>query len=340
MINYNCKDINTINFNVSIDECFSELRPHPKFKDCTFDNYHDDAAYPSQAALKELLRSISNKEKKAKKRSFFSKKQKHEKIAKNIYIDGTYGIGKTHLLSACFHNFKGSKAFMSFLELTYFMNYSGLEKTIEYFKPIDLLLIDEFDLDDPATTRMAARFIDSINDSTTIITTSNRLPKELGGGKFDTTQFARELGIISNTFDTITVEGKSFRINLAAWQAVFSNKSFQEVAETYEPKKDKLLVDFNDLMVTLQNNHPFKFFVIPKTFDAVFITGFKPFTKINDALRFTIFIDHCYYHDTKLFFNGQINENIFPQELMETSFERQFLRCNSRLDELGLFFKD
>ena len=213
MINYNCKDINTLNFNVSIDDCFSELLPHPKFKDCTFDNYHDDAAYPSQAALKELLRSISNKEKKAKKRSFFSKKQKHEKIAKNIYIDGTYGIGKTHLLSACFHNFKGSKAFMSFLELTYFMNYSGLEKTIEYFKPIDLLLIDEFDLDDPATTRMAARFIDSINEGTTIITTSNRLPKELGGGKFDTTQFARELGIISNTFDTITVEIKSVRIN-------------------------------------------------------------------------------------------------------------------------------
>ena len=123
MINYNYKDINIINFNVSIDECFSELRPHPKFKDCTFDNYHDDDAYPTQAALKELLRSISNKEK-IKKRSFFSKKQKENKIAKNIYIDGTYGIGKTHLLSACFHNFKGRKAFMSFLELTYFMNFS------------------------------------------------------------------------------------------------------------------------------------------------------------------------------------------------------------------------
>ena len=72
-----------------------------------------------------------------------------QKKAKNIYIDGTYGIGKTHLLSACFHNFKGSKAFISFLELTYFMNFSGLEKTIEFFKPVDLLLIDEFDLDDP-----------------------------------------------------------------------------------------------------------------------------------------------------------------------------------------------
>ena len=84
MINYNYKDINIINFNVSIDECFSELRPHPKFKDCTFDNYHDDDAYPTQAALKELLRSISNKEK-IKKRSFFSKKQKENKHPNHRY---------------------------------------------------------------------------------------------------------------------------------------------------------------------------------------------------------------------------------------------------------------
>lgn len=340
MINYNYKDINIINFNVSIDECFNELRPHPKFKDCTFESYHDDKAYPSQAELKEILRNISNSQKKKTKRSFFSKKQKEHKIAKNIYIDGTYGIGKTHLLSACFHNFKGTKAFLSFLELTYFMNFLGLEKTIEFFKPIDLLLIDEFDLDDPATTRMVARFIESINNETTIITTSNRLPKELGGGKFDTTQFARELGVISNTFDTITVEGKSFRINLASWQAVYSNKSFSDVLNSYEAKRDKLLVDFNDLMKKLQDNHPFKFFVIPKNFDAIFIENFKPFTQLNDALRFTIFIDHCYYHDTKLFFNCEINEDIFSKEIMETSFERQFLRCNSRLDELGLFFKE
>lgn len=340
MINYNCKYINTINFNVSIDECFKELCPHPKFATCTFDNYHSDDTYPSQAMLKEKLYNISNKTKKKQNYLFFSKKSKINKISKNIYIDGTYGIGKTHLLSACFHNFKSSKAFMSFLELTYFMNFSGLEKTIEYFKPIDLLLIDEFDLDDPATTRMAARFIESINNNTTIITTSNRLPKELGGGKFDTTQFARELGIISNTFDTITVEGKSFRINLATWQAVFSSQAFNDVLESYKPKRDKLLVDFDELMNKLQENHPFKFFVIPKTCDAIFIQNFKPFTSLNDALRFTIFIDHCYYHDTKLFFNTEIKDNIFSKEIIETSFERQFLRCNSRLDELGLFFKN
>lgn len=338
MINHNYKDINNINFNVSLDECFTELKPHPKFKNCTFDNYSCDNEYPSQSALKELLKQISGSIKQNNKKFKIFTSKKPSKIAKNIYIDGTYGIGKTHLLSACFHNFKGSKAFMSFLELTYFMNFSGLEKTIEYFKPIDLLLIDEFDLDDPATTRMAARFIESINDGTTIITTSNRLPKELGGGKFDTSQFARELGVISNTFDTVTVEGKSFRINLAAWQAVFSNDTFQNVLEKYDAKNGKILADFKDLQQTLRDNHPFKFFVIPKAYDAVFIDGFKPIADLNDALRFTIFIDHCYYHDTKLFFNADIKNDIFPKEILETSFERQFLRCKSRLDELGLFF--
>lgn len=340
MINYNEKNINTINFNVSINECFNELCPHPKFKDCTFESYMDDKNYPSQAALKDTLRNIANTVKKTQKKSFFSRSKKGGKLAKNIYIDGTYGIGKTHLLSACFHGYNGTKAFMSFLELTYFMNFSGLEKTIEFFKPIDLLLIDEFDLDDPATTRMAARFIDSINENTTIITTSNRLPKELGGGKFDTTQFSRELGIISDTFDTITVDGKSFRINLSSWQAVYSNSTFNEVYNTYDTQRGKLLVDFNDLIKKLQDNHPFKFFVIPKLFDAVFINDFKPFTQLNDALRFTIFIDHCYYHDTKVFFNNYIGDEIFPQEIMETTFERQFLRCRSRLDELGIFFKE
>lgn len=336
----NIKNIDQINFNVSIDECFSELKPHPKFKGCTFDNYNDDKNYPSQGMLKETLRAIANSKKEPKKKFKFFGKNKPSKIAKNIYIDGTYGIGKTHLLSSTFHNFQGSKAFMSFLELSYFMNFLGLEKTIDYFKNTDLLLIDEFDLDDPATTRMATRLIDSLNPNTTIITTSNRLPKELGGGKFDTTLFAKELGLISETFDQITVEGKSFRINLAAWQANISTSSFEETLNTYPATKGKLLVDFNELMKKLQDNHPFKFFVLPKTCDVIFIDNFQPITTLNDALRFTIFIDHCYYHDTKLFFrSNDIKENVFQKELLETSFERQFLRCNSRLDELALFFK-
>lgn len=341
MIKSNKKEVFCMDFDISIEECFKELKPHPKFYECSFDNYFPDVSYPSQTALKDLLKEIANP-KEIQTRAWYRIFQniKPKKIHKNIYIDGTYGIGKTHLLSACFNHFQGSKAFLSFMELTYFMNYAGLEKSINLFKQVELLLIDEFDLDDPATTRMVARFIEAVNDGTTIITTSNRLPKELGGGKFDTERFARELGIISELFDQITVEGKSFRLNMASWQAHFSKNTFTKTYSNYKALRDKLLINQDKLIKILCDNHPFRFFVIPKTFDAVFIEDFQVFTALNDALRFAIFIDHCYYYNTKIFFNCDIKKDLFPKEMKETTFERQFLRCESRMDEIGLFFKN
>lgn len=339
MINLNEKDINSIDFDVSIEDCFNGLKPHPKFNSCSFDNYFPDDDYPSQRQLKDLLQNISAPHI-AQTRAWYRLFQniQPKKIHKNIYIDGTYGIGKTHLLSACFNNFQGTKAFLSFMELTYFMNYAGLEKSIDIFKNIEMLFIDEFDLDDPATTRMAARFIEAVNGKTTIITTSNRLPKELGGGRFDTTRFARELGVISELFDQITVEGKSFRINLAKWQGNFSKNTFQETYGDYQSIRNKLLINKDKLIELLCGNHPFRFFVIPKMYDAIFIDKFDAFKGLNDALRFAVFIDHCYYYNTKIFFNGGIKTELFSTDMMETAFERQFLRCESRLDEIGLFF--
>lgn len=334
-------DINNLNFDITIDECFKELKPHPKFNQCRFDNYNNDINYPSQLYIKNLLRNITEDSKNTEKKSIFNifNKNKGKKKHRNLYIDGTYGVGKTHLISATFNDFQGTKAFLSFVELTYFINFYGLENTIEKFKAIDLLLIDEFDLDDPATTRMVARLIDAINNDTLIITTSNKLPKELGGGNFDTTMFARELGIISDTFETIVVEGVSFRINLAKWQANFSNSTFDNTLTQWKNDKNIILTTFEDLMNVLRNNHPFKFFVIPKDFEGIFISNFNQFSQLDDALRFTSFIDHCYYYDTKIFIKSDEYSSIFTKEIMETPFERRFLRCNSRLDEMAVFFK-
>ncbi len=390
-------DLTKLNYDIPIEECFNALIPHPKFTGCTFDNYKEDINYPSQLFLKNKLKEIpvNNSKKKpfSLKNLFGGKKE----ITENIYIDGTYGIGKTHLLSALFHFFDDSKAFLSFLELTYFINYYGLEKTIEEFKKVKLLLLDEFDLDDPATTRMMARFIAEVNQHTTIVTTSNRLPKELGGTNFDTQAFARELGIIADSFTTIVVEGESFRIKLGKWQASYSDNNFHDVYKSFMASasdvdtSNKVDASVNDINISnkvdasvnninisnkvdasvnnvnastsnvdssnkinnsiskikyeelnkiLQANHPFKFFVIPNNVSVLFIEEFEGFTKLTDALRFSVFVDHCYYYDTKLFFDKEMDRHtLFPKEILETTFERQFLRCLSRLDEMAIFFK-
>ncbi len=335
-------DIKAIDFNVSADDCFSQLKPHPKFNKCTFDNYKHDERYPSQLYLKNILSNITSGSKDTEKKRFRSlfRGSKTAKKHENLYIDGTYGVGKTHLLSACFNAFNGSKAFMSFLELTYFINYYGLENTIEKFKKLDLLLIDEFDLDDPANTRMAARLIEAVNDHTVIITTSNRPPDELGGGNFDTERFARELGIISGAFRTVIVEGVSFRINMAQWQAKFSESCFNDTLFSAKDEKKILTAGFDDLIEVLRSNHPFRFFVVPRNFKKLFIYDFRGFTKFDDALRFASFIDHCYYYDTKLFIknSGESMADIFTEEMINSVFERRFLRCKSRLDEIAVFF--
>ncbi len=385
-------DLTKLDYDIPIEECFNALIPHPKFTGCTFDNYKEDMNYPSQLYLKNKLKEIpvnNSKKKPFSLKTIFGGKKD---ITENIYIDGTYGIGKTHLLSALFHFFDDSKAFLSFLELTYFINYYGLEKTIEEFKKVKLLLLDEFDLDDPATTRMMARFISEVNPYTTIVTTSNRLPKELGGTNFDTGAFARELGIIADSFTTIVVDGESFRIKLGKWQASYSDNNFHDVYKNFMAgigldKADASMnnvnasnkidasmnhvnasnkvdvsanninasnkvdassktnnsiskIKYEELNKILQANHPFKFFVIPNNVSVLFIEEFEGFTKLTDALRFSVFVDHCYYYDTKLFFDKEMDRStLFPKEILETTFERQFLRCLSRLDEMAIFFK-
>lgn len=339
--------ISDISFEVSIEKCFENLRPHPKFSHCTFDNYIPDDNYPSQYYIKETLIDKINKlneyknKPKSNKRGFFSlfsKKEESGLPIKNLYIDGGYGVGKTHLISACYNTAVVKKAFMSFGDLNYFFVYWGVEKCIEEFSKIDLLLIDEFELDDPATTRMIAKFFDNINRNTLIITTSNTLPSELGKFRFQADEFAKELGIIANTFKTVIVEGEDYRKKKHQVKRKVTDDHFYEFFKQDTSEK-KLLVNIDELMKVLIENHPFKYFVIPEKVESIFIDGLSPFPHLNNALRFAHFIDSCYYYNTSIFVKtSYLPQDLFSKEMLESCFQKKLLRCLSRLGELSVFF--
>jgi len=345
-------DLKDISFDVSIEECFVNLRPHPKFSGCTFENYIPDPNYPSQHYIKDtLMNKISklNNEKDSSitKKGFFGlfkAKQinDNKKTLNNLYIDGGYGVGKTHLLSACYNTANVPKAFLSFAELCYFFNYIGLEKTAEEFSRLKLLLLDEFELDDPATTRMMAKFFLLINKNTLIITTSNTLPSDLGKLKFQVDEFAREMGIISGAFKTVVVEGLDYRKRKKILNQRIATKTFLDTFRDYNVEKtSKMLVNFSALIDTLVDNHPFKYFVIPSRCEAIFIDKMTPFDALNNALRFAHLIDHCYYYNTKLFIKSKYGlSDFFKPEILESCFSKKFYRCLSRLDEMAIFFKE
>jgi cell division protein ZapE len=340
----------SLNFDISIENCFENLKPHPKFAGCSFENYIPDERFPSQTRIKELLKEQisklnsekNNKQPKQKRFSFFKKKESEKDRLKNIYIDGGYGVGKTHLLSAFYNEANCKKAFMSFSEMNYFFNYLGINECIERFSKLRLLLIDEFELDDPATTRLIAMFFEKIGESTLIITTSNTLPSDLGKMRFQADEFKREMGIIANTFEVVVVDGEDYRKKNKLKKEKVISSGFYDFYESYSSfNKAKFIIKFEELMPVLEDNHPFRYFIIPDSYDAIFIEDLKPFPLLNGALRFTHLVDQCYYYNTQLFIKSDSTyDELFSAEMLESCFQKKLKRCLSRLNELSVFFKD
>ena len=79
---------------VSATQMLAELVPPREFQGASFENYIPDSKFPSQAAAVAICKAS------AKPKSFFSKA---EPLA-GVYLDGGFGVGKTHLLGALWHD--------------------------------------------------------------------------------------------------------------------------------------------------------------------------------------------------------------------------------------------
>ncbi|MEO8095259.1 MAG: AFG1/ZapE family ATPase, partial [Pseudolysinimonas sp.] len=77
-------------------EIAESLVPPRQFENATLDNYVPDADYPSQARAVEKVRAFAAAW--DQPRGMFAKRSAPTKPG--IYLDGGFGVGKTHLLAA------------------------------------------------------------------------------------------------------------------------------------------------------------------------------------------------------------------------------------------------
>ena len=164
-------------------EIAASLVPPRQFAGATLENYRPDPDYPSQAEAVAKVRAFVAAWS-GSGGGLFSRRKAPE-TKPGLYLDGGFGVGKTHLLAALWKLAPGRKYFGTFIEYTALVGALGYAATVKLLKGASLLAIDEFELDDPGDTMIMSRLLGELTATgTRIAATSNTPPNALGEGRF------------------------------------------------------------------------------------------------------------------------------------------------------------
>lgn len=318
----------------------NELTPPKHFDHSEFSNYIPEPKYPSQSeALRAVSKFVADLKANGAGQNFFSRFKKN-KPGKGLYLDGGFGIGKTHLLASAYHSFDGTKAYLSFQELMFLVGLKSLAGVAESFATFKLLVIDEFELDDPANTRITTNLLRQLFESgVSILTSSNTPPGALGEGKFSVEDFRREIGVVTGHFKTLRIEGEDYRHTHHLDEGLGSTwcRSEEELNELSTLDHSMKIVDsdFSDFLSVLGQVHPMRIRKALVHIDGVILRNVTPISHPHEALRFVYFIDKAY--DNNLSFAASSEHpmtDLFPRSYFTGGDTKKYLRTLSRLKEM------
>ncbi|MCD2169854.1 cell division protein ZapE [Microbacterium sp. JC 701] len=320
---------------VSGAEMVNALVPPPQFDGATFESYRADAAYPSQQEAKELLQTFAGAQSApAKKGGFFRRAEKTPPVKPGVYLDGGFGVGKTHLLAAIYHAMPARrKYFGSFIEYTALVGVLGYAKAVELFRGSDLLCIDEFELDDPGDTMVMTRLLgELVASGTRLAATSNTPPNALGEGRFAAQDFLREIQSMSDSFRTIRIDGTDFRQRAVDGEAqTLSDEAYREALDAAAAGGVASDDSFTDLVTHLARVHPSRFI---RLIDGVDVIGLRDVKVLHDqsaALRLVAFVDRAYDAQIPIRATGEPLSSVFSEEMLGGGYRKKYLRAVSRL---------
>jgi cell division protein ZapE len=312
--------------------------PPPRFGRVDFDNFLANTSFPSQEQAKEQLRVFASASPKPSGFALFRKKPKQP----SLYLDGGFGVGKTHLLAATWHQASGQKAFLSFQELVFTIGALRMERAVAVFRGFDLLTIDEFELDDVGNTLMVCMFLSHLLPlGTRVVTTSNTIPGQLGLGRFNADDFKREIASIAAHFETISLDGPDYRQRQQAAAPKLPTKAELLQLAAQDPRH-QAIESLSDLNQHLAKLHPIRFRSLLDDLEVLYLHGLATIDSQDAALRFVHFIDKLYDRQIKLVLasddgdkSGDFQLNrLFPDSYCYGGYAKKYARCLSRLSEL------
>lgn len=314
----------------SVADLLNELVPPREFENARFDNYIPHSEYESQAvAHKKSSEFASGKGEKRK----FGKTP--ASVSSGIYLDGGFGVGKTHILASIWHAFKGKKVFGSFIAYTGLIGALGFAEAVKALSKFQLVCIDEFELDDPGDTMMMSRLLNELEkQGVRFAATSNTPPNALGEGRFAASDFTREIHGIADRFEILRIDGEDHRHRPVGVEA--KTYSEDEVSEWLKNQDaSSASVDtFADLLQSLSKIHPSRYGRMLRGVSKIALLDVHQLTDQVDALRFVAFIDRAYESQVQIRSTGHPLTEVFSPEYLSGGYRKKYLRAVSRLGAL------
>jgi cell division protein ZapE len=315
---------------VTPERLIAQLIPPPTFSDVSFDTYKPDPAEPTQSAAVHACRQFCEQavKRRAGKKKMFGRREVLPGVG--IYLDGGFGVGKTHLLASSYFELPGPKAFATFGEMTQLAGVFGFVECIELLADYTAVCIDEFELDDPGNTTLISRLLSElVARGVSVAATSNTLPDQLGEGRFAVQDFLREIQALASIFTSVRIDGPDYRHR--DLPPAPEPPSDEDVATRAAGVPGATLDDFDPLCAHLATMHPSRYLTLIEGVTQVFITGVHPIDDQNVALRLVSLTDRLYDAGIPLVASGTKLDTIFSAEMMAGGFRKKYLRATSRL---------
>ncbi|MFC7402492.1 cell division protein ZapE [Citricoccus sp. GCM10030269] len=352
---------------VSAEDLLAGFHPSYRFGEVSFDTYIPDPQYPSQAEAVQQLRAFASSikprpgsgrgngrgsgrdssgggllgflrgGKSASSKSTSSKAGKGTTAATGVYLDGGFGVGKTHLLASTWHAAPGPKAFGTFVEYTNLVGALSFRKTVDVLKEYTLVCIDEFELDDPGDTVLMSRLMRELADAgVKLVATSNTLPGSLGEGRFAAQDFKREIQVLADQFEVIRIDGEDYRHRgLADAPEPLADDQLRELAAERFPEADVVAEDdFTDLTANLSRVHPSRYRKMVEDVDVMVLHHVETISEQAMALRFVVLADRLYDKDVPVIASGVPFDQLFTEEMMAGGYLKKYFRTISRMTAL------
>lgn len=313
------------------DALLAELVVPARFTGAGFDTYLPDPAHPSQLAASRRLSQLAGALG-AARGGWRAPRRASRRSARGVYLDGGFGVGKTHLLAATWSAARVPRAYGTFVAYTHLVGALGFRETVAALSARRLVCIDEFELDDPGDTVLMARLLRELSDAgVTVVLTSNTLPEALGEGRFAAEDFLREIQSLSAVFDVVPIDGPDYRHRgRDAPPPVASEADLAVLARDRGAAVD----DFDALLAHLATLHPSRYGALLDGVTAVGWRGIAPLADQNVALRLVVLVDRLYEREIPVLATGGSVADVFSEEILRGGYRKKYLRAMSRLSAL------